>query len=307
MPQNAPVRSSMSFPRHTVLGTACAAALLLGGCAGANKDLTAELFSSPETPAQTDIAATPQSELEKATDYWGKKFAKSPTTLEYALNYSRNLKAMGRNRQALAALQHASEYNGQNRELAGEYGRLALEMGQVETAKKVLSYADDPTKPDWRIVSARGTVFAKEKRYKEAIEMFERAMALSNSKPSVMNNLAMAYALDGRASDGERLLREAAAKENSPKVQKNLALVLGLQGKYDEAKAVGNQVLPASTVASDTTLVQQMVRLDPKPFQANAVRGSTAIASTPALRQTAQPDTSNNSWDAKVASAGAAR
>ena len=307
MPQNVTVRSSKSFRRHAAIGTACLVALLLGGCAGANKDLTAELLSSPEPAAETDLAATPQTELQKATEYWGKKFSKSPTTLEYALNYTRNLKAMGRNRQALAALQHASEYHAQNRELAGEYGRLALELGQVETAKKVLAFADDATKPDWRIVSARGTVFAKEKRYKEAIEMFERAMALSNSRPSVMNNLAMAYALDGRAADGERLLRQAAAKENSPKVQKNLALVLGLQGKYDEAKAIGNQVLPASTVASDTTLVQQMVRLDPKPYHADSAGGSRAVASAPALRQTTTPDTSGGSWDAKVASAEPAR
>jgi Flp pilus assembly protein TadD len=302
--------------RRSALGCVGLMALASGGCAGPGSDLTAGLLGTePPKPATQDVAATPQTELQKATAYWGEKFAKSPNTLEYALNYSRNLKAMGRKREALAALQHASNYHAQNRELAGEYGRIALELDQVQTAKSVLNFADDPTKPDWRIVSARGTVAAKEGNSKEAIELFERAMALSNRNPSVMNNLAMAYALDGRPAEGERLLREAASKGNSEKVQKNLALVLGLQGKYDEAKVVGGRVLPHSTVAEDTKLVRQIVGLDPRPYAPMSTPAtSPAVASShlnpvvqqtsaraPALRATAQPAPAADTWSTQVA------
>lgn len=224
------------------------------------------------------ISATPQSDLEKATEYWGEKFSKSPRSLEFALNYARNLKALGNKHQALVVLQQASSYHGQNRELAGEYGRLALELDQVQTAKQLLSYADDPAKPDWRIISARATALAKEGSYKDAIPLYQRAMALSNSNVSVMNNLAMAHALDGQPAESERLLKEAASRGGSPKVQKNLALVLGLQGKYDEAQVIGTKVLPHDTAKSDTTLVRQMVRLDPQPMQ-------PAMAATPAVAE----------------------
>ena len=40
---------------------------------------------------------------------------------------------------ALAVLQQASSVHGQNRELASEYGRLALELGQVKVASQVLA------------------------------------------------------------------------------------------------------------------------------------------------------------------------
>ncbi len=290
-------------------------ALGLGGCAGPGSDLTADLLGSEQhpKPAATEVAQMPQSELEKATQYWGEKFSKSPNALEYALNYARNLKAMGRKREALVALQHASNYHAQNREFASEYGRLALELDQVQTAKQVLAFADDPAKPDWRVISARGAVLAKEGNNKDAIGMFERALVLSNRNPSVINNLAMSYALDGRAADGERLLREAAANGNSEKVQKNLALVLSLQGKYDEAKVVGSRVLDQTTVADDTALVRRIVGLDPKPYSslpsATRIADGSAVAqsavqrgaaqSAPALRDTTQPGTIG-SWAPQV-------
>lgn len=284
MPLIDDAQNSMPTVRRIAICAASALTLGLGGCAGSGADLTADLMGKSSAPEQsaTQVAATPQTELEKATDYWGEKFSKSPRTLEYALNYARNLKALGNKQQALGVLQQASSYHGQSRELASEYGRLALELDQVQTAKQLLAFADDPAKPDWRVISARATALAKEGSHKDAIPLYQRAMALSNSNASVMNNLAMAYALDGQPAESERLLKEAASRGGSSKVQKNLALVLGLQGKYDEAQVVGTKVLPHDTAKADTTLVRQMVRLDPQPMQ-------PAIAAMPAVAQAPAP------------------
>jgi Flp pilus assembly protein TadD len=295
---------------------ACALTLGLGGCAGSGAELSGGLFGGEKSEnAVANASVVPQTELERATSYWGDKFAKSPAKLENALNYARNLKAMKRKREALAVLQQASNHHGQNRELASEYGRLALELDQLSVARAMLNVADDPAKPDWRVVSARGTLMAKEGKYKDAIPLFQRAMVLSGSNPSVLNNLAMAYAMDGRAADGERLLREAAARDKSPMVQKNLALVLGLQGKYDESKVVAGGVLPSDTVQSDSEVVRQMVRLDPQPYRPGSTLPATAPATTmvakqetlrpattaPALRASTTPAPANAAWDAKVA------
>lgn len=272
---------------------------LLGGCAGQGGDVLSELIASPKRPGpQAAVAdggsSMPQGELEKATEYWGKRFAEKPSDLDNALNYARNLKAMGQKQQAMAALQQAAAYHGQSKELAGEYGRLALELDQVKTAKPLLAFADDATKPDWRVVSARGTVLAKEGSYKDAIPYFERAMALSNSHPSVMNNLAMAHAMAGEPERSEQILRTAAVRGGNAKVRQNLALVLGLQGKYDEATVVAAKDTSATVAQSDTALVRQMVRLEPKamPVPAAPVQvagGTAAPALKPQLPATAQP------------------
>ena len=186
----------------------------------------------------------PSDPLEKATQYWGKEYAKNPNDLTKALNYAHNLKAMGEKQRALAVLQQASPVHGQNRELASEYGRLALELGPGESRRAgARAAADDPTKPDWRVISARGAVLAKQEKYAEAIPLFERARALSDDQPSVLNNLALAYVMNGEASKAEIDAahgRRARAGSTPTRCSQNLALVLSLQGKYDEAKRIGS-------------------------------------------------------------------
>lgn len=259
---------------------ALSASLLLGAC-GQTLNSGGDLLSltKPEQAAPANrqqVAAQAgaptqattggvSDELLKATDYWGQIYAKSPRDLEAALNYARNLKAMGEKRRALGVLQQASLYNGQSRELASEYGRLALDLDQVAVAKQLLAIADDPAKPDWRVVSARGAALAKEGKYDEAIPFFERAQALSPDQPSVMSNLALAYAMNGEAGKGESMLRQAASADGqSPRIRQNLALVLGLQGKYDEAKLIAARDMPITNASDNADYLREVVKLDPK-------------------------------------------
>jgi tetratricopeptide (TPR) repeat protein len=152
-----------------------------------------------------------------------------------------------------------------DRTLNSEYGRLALELDQFSTAQKLLEQADDPAKPDWKTISARGTVLAKQGKYNDAIPLFERALAVSPGQPSVLNNLALARAMDGHADKAESLLRQAAASgSDDPKITQNLSLVLGLQGKYDEAKTTGQKALSADSAAEDVSYMRQMVKLEPR-------------------------------------------
>jgi tetratricopeptide (TPR) repeat protein len=162
-------------------------------------------------------------------------------------------------------LQQAGLYHGESRELAGEYGRLALDLDQVKVAKQLLAMADDPAKPDWRIISARGAALAKEGNYSEAIPLFERSLALSQNQPSVLSNLALAYAMNGEPGKAESMLRQAAAADTtSPRIRQNLALVLGLQGKYDEAKLVAARDIPMTNATENADFLRQVVKLDPK-------------------------------------------
>ena len=111
-------------------------------------------------------------------------------------------------------------------------------------AGQLLAAADDPTRPDWRVVSARGTVWAKQGKYSNAIPFYERALSLSPNNPTVMNNLAMAHAMMGDPKKAEEILRQALATPGAtPKMRENLALVLGLQGRYDESRSVASAVL----------------------------------------------------------------
>lgn len=215
------------------------AAALGGGCASSGTSLV-DMVSAKSDEADS-LPAT-ASELDRATLYWQKKYEDNPQNLKAALSYLRNLRAAGNDRAAYAIAQQASIFHGSNRELAGEYGRLALKFGQVQLATKLLTAADNPAKPDWKIVSARGAAYAKLGKTAQAVPVLERAAKLAPDEPSVVNNLAMAYVASGELSKAEALLQPLAlSAKGTPRMRQNLALILGLQERYTEAKAIAAQ------------------------------------------------------------------
>jgi Flp pilus assembly protein TadD len=298
------------------------ASLMLGACAQTGDLLpmasNSLIQTSDDSEADDKKPVVAQNELQKATTYWGMEYAKKPSELKPALNYARNLKALGENGKALAVLQQTSSLHDGDPELAGEYGRLALEMGQVNVAARMLEVADDPAKPDWKVISARGTVLAKQGQFKQAIPFYERALTVSNNQPSVLNNLAMAYAMSGEAKKAEDLLRQASAGKadgNTAKVNQNLALVLGLQGRYDEAKNVTTGTAAAGEASDNVDMLRKFVKIDPKASSMALAAGAVPDFKTKVSRAIAtaepaaftEPGIASAAEAAKVSAAQAAR
>jgi Flp pilus assembly protein TadD len=280
------------------------ACLAVGACGQSAPGLLDVAANAPSDKAKSAAKDGPvtdtRDDLAKATEYWGKEFGKNPRDPDKALAYARNLKAMGEKRQALAVLQQASVFTANNRALNSEYGRLALEFDQVTVAQRLLEQADDPTNPDWRVISARGTVFAKQGSYRDAIPFYERALALSPNQSSLLNNLALAYAMEGNAEKAEPLLkRAAAAGELDPRVSQNLALVLGLQGKYDEAKLVAARDISADKAAANVDYIKSIVMAEARPM-APAPKAEPVAAKRPALKGPGADD-GNAGWTPQVA------
>ncbi len=277
---------------------------LVAACASPGGPSPLEAMAGVQPKAETVAAqpAEPGSELAKATEYWGKEYGKNPRDAKAALSYARNLKAMGEKRQALAVLQQAAASHSGNRELIGEYGRLALEFDQVSVAQKLLEHADDPVRPDWRIISARGTVLAKQGNYGAAIPLYERALTLSSDQPSVLSNLALAHAMNGSPDRAETLLKRAAAAGSDPRVTQNLALVLGLQGKYDDAKVIAARHQSAEDASADVAYLRSIVKLEPQaasiPEQPPARVAATPV---PARLRGAAAETGSVGWAPVVA------
>ncbi len=173
--------------------------------------------------------------------HYSSAYAADPKDKQNALNYAAALRKTGNQKRALAVLRAASVHHEEEPEFLSAYGRAALANGQAAAAAKILARADDPSQPDWRTVSARGTAYAQLGKYKQANEQFERALKLAPGNPSVMNNLAMAKAATGDLKGAEALLRQAGRMPVvDPKVKQNLAIVLRLQGRNDEAEKLVN-------------------------------------------------------------------
>lgn len=258
-------------------------ATLTGACSSLTEEAGLNSLLASSKPVDTrapNEGGAPQTDLGKATEFWGKEYAKSPANAEAAVAYAKNLKAQGNKQEAFKVLQQAAQTSPDNKDIASEYGRLALDLDKVSLAAQMLEFADDPMRPDWRVISARGAALAKLGKYKDAVQHLERANMIAPDQPSVQNNLALAYAMNGDPAKAETMLRQVVERDGgSPKARQNLALVLGLQGKYDEATQIGATAVAANVARENTNIVRQMVKLEPKSAPRGTTSTGTALAS----------------------------
>jgi tetratricopeptide (TPR) repeat protein len=132
-------------------------------------------------------------------------------------------------------------------------------MGRMEIAVQTLQVAEAQGVKDWKTLSAQGTLRAKRGQHAEAQQYFLAALQQQPDAVSVINNLALSYALDGKADKSEALLRKAAASgHDDRRVRQNLALVLGLQGKYEEARQVASADLTEQEARANMAYLRNM-------------------------------------------------
>ncbi len=223
------------FGRLGVLGSAVVC-LALSGCSGAPAlnlpGLQTSALNIPEKPALAEKEASPadtkaaRSRLNEAATLAAARA--DPRDAEAVLAAARILRRQGDKAGALALLDSAASAAANDARLLRDRGLLALELGAVTRARDHLQRAIAGGSRDWQTHSALGAALAANGKPKEAERAFAEALKLAPDNPVVLNNLALALALDGRRGDAERVLRRAAAatpRESNARVSQNLSLV----------------------------------------------------------------------------------
>ncbi len=227
-----------------------AVAALSGGCA---------MTGSRGGPAG-DVAQMSAGEAATATSQWATAYAKNPQDPKMALGYARALRAIGSRDKAIEVLTASYQASPTNGELAAELGRLALDAGRLDIATATLKTAEAQGVRDWKTLSAQGTLRAKQGNHAEAQQYYLAALQVQPDAVSVINNLALSYALDGKAKKSEDLLRSAVASGHEDKrVRQNLALVLGLQGKFGEARQVASADMNPTQASASMSYLKNML------------------------------------------------
>lgn len=261
---------------------------LLSACANSKAPKQKHAFRAVNTnfekKPQTKVAE-PKNPLHRATTYWAAAHQKNPKDPRAALNYARNLKALGSKSKALMVLSQANRLNPSNREIAGEYGRMVLAQGNIKLAQRLLDQATARGgTTDWKVLSAQGTIHAKLGQHEKAQRFYVAALQRQPDAPSVLNNLALSYAVSGKADAAEELLRRAVKNgRETPRMRQNLALVLGVQGKFNESKQLAEVDLPRDQVRKNETYLRNMVKTPTALAQAteNADQRGTKSAGKP--------------------------
>jgi Flp pilus assembly protein TadD len=225
-------------------------AALLGGCSTSN----------PLAGSSTPLAAAGGESGIGAVTKWSQAYARSPQDPRMALGYARALKAIGSKDQAFEVLKTAYRRDRDNGEIASELGRLALDMGRLDIAKASLQTAEAKGVSDWRTLSAQGTLQAKQGKHASAQQYYLAALKQEPDAVSVINNLALSYALDGKADKAAALLQKTVdSGKGDKRVRQNLALVLGLEGKFDEARNLASVDMPAENAQASMSYLRNML------------------------------------------------
>ncbi len=245
------------------LMTGAAIIALSAGCTRlGKKDTPAKRLVAANYSKQARPALKSNHPLYVATAHWAKKHQKNPADPKAALNYASNLKALGSKEKALDVLALTYQLNQGNGALASDYGRLALDLGQSRIAEPLLNQAmRSKGQADWRVLSALGTVNAKRGDHKKAQSYYMAALRKNPKSASVFNNLALSYALDGKAGDAEKVLKKAVSKgHDTVRIRQNLAMVLGLQNKNSEAQMMAQADPAARKARQDINAVRTRVK-----------------------------------------------
>ncbi|MCV9937997.1 hypothetical protein OIU35_16705 [Boseaceae bacterium BT-24-1] len=205
---------------------------------------------------------------------WGPRYEANQKDRNAAFFYARALRALDKNAQALAILEGAVIVHTEDRELLGAYGRSLADNGRLKQADDVLGRAHLPERPDWRILSAQGTVADQLGEHERAQQLYAAALKLAPSEPTIMSNLGLSLALSKHLPDAERVLREAAAVPGADaRVRQNLVLVLGLQGRFQEAEQIARQDMSPAEASATIAYLRRSVT---QPNSWDLLRGGKA-------------------------------
>jgi len=199
-------------------------------------------------------------EVEKASSYWGQKYAANPKDKAAALNYAATLRRAGRSGQAVAVLQNVVVAFPDDRDARASFGKALAADGQLDRALNVIRRSQTPDRPDWRLLSAEATILDQKGMNIEARNLYLQARDFAPDEPAILSNLGMSYLLTGDLGDAEAALREASLMPDADhQVRQNLALAVGLQGRFKEAEDIAGADLSTEQAAANIAYLKSML------------------------------------------------
>ena len=228
-------------------------ALATAGCASMGVEKQVEVIGHTETEGMDPIASAA---------YWGTRYDRTPTDPKVAVSFSKALRAVDNNEEALRVIQHASVRIGDDADVLLEVGKALIANDRAHEAVRPIERSIAMGNvDDWSAHSALGVAYDKIGKHGRARRHYDTALTLAPNKAQILNNKGLSYALAGDARMAERTLRIATtAPDGSSRMRQNLALVLALNGRTTEAERLARSDLPPSVADQNVSYYQNLVR-----------------------------------------------
>jgi Flp pilus assembly protein TadD len=254
-----PAHATRFYGRRMVPALVLVSALALGACQSRQSKVDADPMA---TGSLSNSGAKGAAGSFTHTEKLSKSWAADQGNVSLGLEYAANLEKIGQIDEQVSVLKLLAASHPQDGALQAKIGKQLLAAGRAGEAIDMLERATDTPGADWRTLSALGSAYDQRGSHPQARKKYEAALALQPGELSVENNMAMSFALEGKLSEAEKILRAAVAQpgvEKQPRVRQNLALVVGLQGHFDEARIIASEDLPPDQVDANLAYLQQML------------------------------------------------
>ena len=243
-----------SITRKTAIIASMALMMALSGCA-TDRTKTGSIDRRGKPTDQMNAA-----ELNNALASLTKQYERRPKDKNVGLAYASALRSAGRDDQALAVMQQMVIFHPEDNAVLAAYGKALASSGDLIKALEVISRAQRPDNPDWKLLSAQRAVLDQLERPAEARDYYQQALRLVPGEPSILSNLGMSYLLTNELTESEKYLRQAIQRPGADsRVRQNLALVVGLQGRFDEAEKIAAGELSKADAEANVAYLRQML------------------------------------------------
>jgi Flp pilus assembly protein TadD len=208
---------------------------------------------SRQTTQMTDA------EKRQAAERLGQQYEARRGDRTLSMTYARLLRETGQVPQAIAVMQTAALANPNDRDVALALGQALADGGRFKEALEVLNRAHAPDRPNWRVLSTQGAIADQLGQHDQAQSYYDTAMKIAPNEPAILSNLGLSYALSNRLPEAERMVRQAVEHPAAtPRMRGNLALVLALQGRFQEAEQAAQKDLSPADAAANIAFVRSM-------------------------------------------------
>lgn len=245
-----------TYKRHSLLH-AFSAALLASALVGCATDSTTTGSISRNSKPVEQMTAP---ELAQSVTSYSKLYERDPNNKSVAMAYASILRLNNMNDQALAVMRKAAIQYSEDKDVLAAYGKALASAGQFVPALDAIQRAQDPTQPDWKLISAEGAIYDQTGRSEQARQLYRKALQYRPNEPSVLSNLAMSHVLDNDLVTAEGYLRTAVQQPGADsRVRQNLAMVVGLQGRFDEAMDIAQREMSPQQAQANVAYLRDIL------------------------------------------------
>ncbi len=241
------------------------AILSLAGCAhdkGASG--LAEATDTTSTGTQSElIPVAAQAErshsYEEAAKIYASLLAQEPNNRNYRLNLARNLRYSGQTQTAIDLLT-APETPQDDPMMMLELGKSYLAADQLNLARPLLEKTKRSAPLNWEMPMTLGVVLDYMNENAAAQEEYKAALQLSPDNPTILNNLALSLAQEGKLDEAISTMQRATDQQSAQaQSRQNLAFLLALKGKPEEAERLVRKDLPPNMAENNVNYYRSLV------------------------------------------------